>query len=211
MGRKLVAVLLIVGVLAISAAIVVPNLIESRVTSCESAAAASLKSGLLPAEAQFQNGGFFDRDRNGIGAYAVVGISDRDGTSRNPYEVLCGRVSIAGTTLALLAPVYGNPDHVVQGYIYKEPVSAVAPSAQGEADAERVWAAICYPMNNRSGRRLFAINQSGNVALLPTHRPDGFPAPREGESIHDFGARMTAAELYGASLVRPGPVILPKY
>src|SRR5688572_8971396 len=72
-GFTLIELMIVIAIIAIIAAIAIPNLLESRVTSQESAAAAALKSGLLPAEVQFQAGGYADADGNGIGTYAVVG------------------------------------------------------------------------------------------------------------------------------------------
>src|SRR5688572_1399203 len=53
--------------IAIIAAIAIPGLMESRVTANEAAAAAALKSGILPAQVQFQAGAYVDEDKDGMG------------------------------------------------------------------------------------------------------------------------------------------------
>jgi hypothetical protein len=215
MGRKLISLVLVVAIAAVAAAVAWPQLIESRVTSEESAAAAALKSGLLPAQVQFQNGGYCDRDGNGIGTYAVVGIADRDGRPLEPYAVMAGAAVVGGRTLNLLAPVFARAGHVVGGYAYQEPISETAPSGKCDYGAERVWAAICYPTDPHC-RRFFAINQAGNIYSIPNYSAGSLPhlGPRPGESIVDFGARTPPQELFGASLVgtpQPGDYYFPMH
>jgi prepilin-type N-terminal cleavage/methylation domain-containing protein len=67
----LVELMIVIAIIAIIAAIAIPNLLESRITANESAAATSLKAGLFPAQIQYQSGGYVDVDGNGRGVYAV--------------------------------------------------------------------------------------------------------------------------------------------
>ena len=55
--------------IAIIAAIAIPNLLESRISANESAAATSLKSIVFLAEIAFQKGLYHDRDQDGVGDY----------------------------------------------------------------------------------------------------------------------------------------------
>src|SRR4051812_48307472 len=95
-------------------AVAVPHLRESRETSQESAAAAALKSCVLPAEVQFQAGGLSDRDGNGIGTYCVQGASGVD--AAGAWSTLSGASPIGGQRLTLLAPAYAGASPVVFGY-----------------------------------------------------------------------------------------------
>ena len=201
----LIELMIVIAIIAIIAAIAIPNLLESRVTSQESASAAALKSGLLPAEVQFQGGGYSDRDGNGIGTYCVVGASGVDGaTNHLPYNTLSGQASIAGITLNLLAPSYAGTLPIISGYTFVGPESDARPNGALDLSAERVWATICYPSDNNQGRRFFAINQAGNVYSSK-------PSPVANSSIAggmagaaDVSGTLTvvsSVKLFGASLV----------
>src|SRR4051812_20298920 len=124
----LIELMIVIAIIAIIAAIAIPNLLESRVTSQEAAAAAALKSGLLPAQVQFQNGGYADRDGNGIGPYCVIGASGVANGGANPYDTLSGQATINGITLTLLAPAFQGGTPTVSPYNFKCPISDTTPA-----------------------------------------------------------------------------------
>lgn len=150
-------------VMGIIPAIAIPNLLESRVTSQESAAAASLKSGVFPAQVQFQAGGYADGDANGIGEYGF-------------FPEMAGVVPSGmngDITLNLLAPMYNVDKPTVSNYtfvIYQpdgkggavSSLPAARPAA-GAGEREKSWVAYAWPVDGTQGRRAFAIDQSGNV------------------------------------------------
>ncbi len=152
-GFTLIELMIVIAIIAIIAAIAIPNLLESRVTSQENASAAALKSGLLPAEVQFQAGGYVDAfssgaaGSNGLGEYAVGATA---------YPTMCGSTAISGITLNLLAPTYNSSNPSVSGYVFQDPQTAAG-------SEEQAWAVGARPIDINQGRRQFAINQAGNI------------------------------------------------
>ncbi len=147
-GFTLIELMIVIAIIAIIAAIAIPNLLESRVTSQENASAAALKSGLLPAQVQFQAGGYMDyTPANGLGEYA---------TGTTAYMTMSGVSTIAGLTLNLLSPTYSSSNPQISGYVFQDPINV--PGAE-----EQAWAVGARPIDINQGRRQFAINQAGNI------------------------------------------------
>lgn len=157
--------LLGVGVVPVIAAIAIPNLLESRVMAGEAAAVAQLRSGIFPAEIQFQGGLYADQDGDGVGEYgflaelaggAVVGQQD-------------------GFALALLPGEFKAPTPERSGYRYivylpdgQGGAIAAAPgvrakNAAAAKDQAKHFVAYAWPASSESGRRIFAITEEGIV------------------------------------------------
>jgi prepilin-type N-terminal cleavage/methylation domain-containing protein len=149
----LIELMIVIAIIAIIAAIAIPNLLESRVSAQEAAAATALKSGILPAEVQFQAGAYQDSDGNGLGEYA---ISNGLGVGK-AFPLMSGATTTqGGITLNLLAPTYQFASPQISGYRFNDPLSEAS-------SQERVWGIITQPLDSNQGRRLFAINQAGNI------------------------------------------------
>jgi len=152
-GFTLIELMIVIAIIAIIAAIAIPNLLESRVSAQEAASATALKSGILPAEVQFQAGAYQDSDGNGLGEYAV---SNGLGVGKS-FRLMSGATTTAGgITLNLLAPTYQFATPSISGYEFTDPQSEVS-------SQERVWGVITQPLDSNQGRRIFAINQAGNI------------------------------------------------
>jgi prepilin-type N-terminal cleavage/methylation domain-containing protein len=203
----LIELMIVIAIIAIIAAIAIPNLLESRVTSQESASAAALKSGILPGQVQFQNGGYADVDNNGIGCYAVMMATGIASAGSLPLNTMCGTSPIGGVTLNLLAPSYNvaagstgaNAYPLVSGFKFKQPGTTKngVPTTTSDGDAERMWGTLCYPADDNQGRRFFAINQAGNVYSSK-------PSPTASTGAADvggFNTAVTSTKLFGLSLI----------
>jgi len=153
---------------AIIAAIAIPNLLESRITANESAAASGLKSGIHPAEVQFQAGAYADGDQDGRGESGF--LAEMAG-GENPSKV----------KLSLLSPTFNDVDPVVNGYRFR----VYLPSKDGggttdRADinvdkAEQWFVAYAWPVDGDSGRRAFALDTRGVVCSTFWSEDDGEP------------------------------------
>jgi len=166
-----------IAVVAVIAAIAIPNLLESRVTANESAAAASLKSGVFPAQVQFQAGGYRDLDGDSIGEYGFFHEMAGGKIAGNPNDL----------QLSLLAPdaAWNVPLPERNGYRFAMYLADGAGGAIGvndEApkktpdhanDGERYFVAYAWPIDEDQGRKAFAITHAGTVYTIPASQLDG--------------------------------------
>ncbi len=171
-----------VAIVAVIAAIAVPNLLESRISAQESAAAVTLKAAVFPAQIAFQCGAYVDDDGDGIGSYT------------DSFEILSGGETVAnGITLTLLAPTFNAAIPEVSGYRYK----IILPEEE-----EKHWAAFAWPVSGDDGRRTFVITQSGNVY---TTDPGMFYCDKEtGPSLEDLNETASTT-------AKPDPTIWTPY
>lgn len=132
-----------IGAVAIVAAIAIPNLLESRVVANESAAAATLKSGIFPGQVQFQGGAYLDADANGIGEYT------------DDLALMAGKHFTSGgrdISLNLLSEKFNADPVETNGYRYAT-----------YAFGEKGFVAYALPLTKDQGRRMFALSSTGTV------------------------------------------------
>lgn len=126
--------------IAIIAAIAIPSMLESRVTANDAAAAATLKSGVFPAQVMFQASAALDADKNGVGEYA----SDLTWLAGAPFPGSTGGLHYLPTAFAIPGPV--------NGYNFR--------CAGGN---EHGWVVYAWPVSRATGQRRFAICTTGTI------------------------------------------------
>ncbi len=170
-GFTFIELMIVVAIIAVVAAIAIPNLLAARLSSNETAAIETLRS-LIAAQAQFQLRGLADVDRDGLGEFGT-------------FAELSGAVGVRGGTE--LAPVvFGSSfrtinvhgELVKRGYQYRIYLPDV--NAKGLAEvpgggppvgidgdlAESVWSCYAWPTNfETTGMRTFFISHGGTMTF----------------------------------------------
>lgn len=134
-GFTLIELMIVIAIIAIIAAIAIPNLLESRVTANEAAASASLKSGVFPAQTQFQGGAYQDADLDSRGEYGTIGALAGLIVTTKITDVASQRISLVTGPLATGTATLGF--RTANGYVF----AAAVPGRLETADATDAQAA----------------------------------------------------------------------
>ncbi|MFM2091939.1 MAG: hypothetical protein RLZZ127_2428 [Planctomycetota bacterium] len=183
-GFTLIELMIVIAIIAIIAAIAIPNLLESRVTANEAAASSSLKAGVFTAQVSFQGGSYQDSDLDNRGEYgtieALAGVIATTKNAANEIKLLTGPLSAqaalgaAGLRLAngygfaVLLPGQANStdSNLATEVQEGETLPAVIAGPSGvEANAqEAFFVASAIPERySDTGRRVFALCQDGQI------------------------------------------------
>jgi prepilin-type N-terminal cleavage/methylation domain-containing protein len=171
----LIELLIVVAIIAIVAAIALPNLIAARISSDESAAIATLKN-IVSAEAVTKTTAIIDQDADGLGEYAWFAemggaVNVRDSTGPNGGPIL--DPTTMSQSLGLV-----NANGVVRksGFIFRvalpgpggapvvENAGGGSPTGEDPDLCEGAWIVYTWPETyGMTGRRVFAVNDAGDV------------------------------------------------
>jgi len=182
-GFTLIELMIVVAIIAIIAALAVPNLLSARQAANESAAISTLRQ-LMSSQAQAKAAAVIDGDGDGVGEFANFGELAGAAFVRT-YN---GTTQIVSATDKMKPPVasssFGNVVSArVQrsGYLFQIwlPNAAglgVAEAASGGADpsnlpdpdgCEATWCAYAWPVSQgNSSNRVFFANQGGELLQM---------------------------------------------
>ena len=169
-GFTLIELMIVIAIIAIIAAIAIPNLLAARLSANETAAIATLRN-IISAQAQFQQSGKADTDDDGTGEYG--GFIELSGAAAGRMAAVLVPPVLSGAFRVLNA----NGEVSRSGYFFRmylpnaagagvgEPPAGYADDGTLDGDlAETTWCAYTWPVNyNQSGNRTFFTNQGGDV------------------------------------------------
>ncbi len=174
-GFTLIELMIVLAIIAIIAAIAIPNLLAARLNANETSAVSLLRT-ISTAQSQFQVSGKCDEDFDGSGEYGYFGelggrVAPRADPIRPPAELTQslaevnanGEVNRGGYQLRMYLPLAtgaGQREQANGGI----GVGVVDPDL-----CENVWACYAWPTSfNSSGTRTFFVNQNNSI----THTTD---------------------------------------
>ncbi len=193
-GFTLIELMIVIAIVAIVAAIAIPNLLSARLSANETVAIATLRN-IVSAQAQFRQTAKADADNDSAGEYG--GFAEMSGG-------LAGRMKTA-----LASPVLSGGFRVLDangqvsqsGYIFRvycpgaagvgvgEPATGFTTAHLNTNLAETTWCCYAWPVRyGQSGKHTFFANQVGDVVATDVSAYSGDGAgPASDAAFHPSG------------------------
>jgi type IV pilus assembly protein PilA len=154
-GFTLIELMIVAAIIAIIAAIAIPNLLRSRMSANEASATGAIRT-ISTSETSFQHAAFIDNDGDGLGDYgSLAQLADPDG---------------AGNTPPYIDDVLGAGNK--QGYIYTVVVTLGTPAVSPTYTCTAIPAAL-----GQSGYRQFFVDDSGVIRFTSDGTPPDAASP----------------------------------
>ena len=223
-GFTLIELMIVIAIIAIIAAIAIPNLLESRITANEAAAGTTLKSGVFPAQVQFQAGNYSDQTDTGVTGIGQAttqptntggnGIGDYAGN----FNQMSGGLATTGLAASAATDVKLTLLPITWASSNAYPAAVTGSSAYGQVNGagafgpnmtsyiyllsaanEKGFVVTCAPSDgvDNIGRRRFGINAAGVVYTTAPQTVNGSVSPIGGTA--PFGGVSGSAVTAGAA------------